>query len=410
MALTLTSAYIANADHVPAGNPIIFTFESDDGQVRAMELTVKKGATEIATLRKQPDIGETDIFTFDLSDVIQDNLSFVIPSTSMTTQEESNGYGSFTFEGKELLENASTGLIEDGASLGAGDIRTFFAHNSLLQHPSLQATREDDLSNYVLDSAPNTTGKFLTAAPLGVVPAYRYYKASTTDEIYLSFIGDMDQITKVTANTVDASGSTINQFNITFAQAGYDRSVFRAGYARWAGLHAQFAVDMTSGGGVRYDMFLSNAGSQQMSEFLTVHIVSDCSRKATRLQWINDLGGLDAWTFYGNPIYTHQVSGSAYEKLADAPQSTINTYDGGATVMVKTAREQIKTVSFKVTANEVRFFESLLRSPQVYLEDSGTFRAVTLGNKTLKVEDYTKNVYRLSFTIDQSNVFKGLRN
>lgn len=411
MAISLLTAHIANNDHVCADLPIIFTLDSNDADIKKLSLDIDVGGATVQTVVKAPDLGTTDEFTFDLSNVVSDNLGFETLATTVTNDEATNTYKQVTYDGKELVQNTSTGLLEDGAtSIPAGDIRTFYAHNAVLQHPSLQgATAEADLSNYMMDTSGQAR-KFLNNAPTDAKLNKRYLSIETDDEVFLQYIADFDSVTGMAINTLDSSGSVINLYSNSIAETGVKRYFSRCSYDYFGSLHAGFLTDFASNGAVAYRVWLLDALNNVYSEYFYFKVEAKCARKKIRFHWVNQFGAWDSWNFYGHPIVTDRAIGKMFSQRNDTPFSAVGNNEGGDTVLSKTATRKVTTVAKNLTSGERSFLSEMLTSPLVFVENGSNFDRVVLDTGSIDKENYQNNLHSVKVSYHYSNEVKGLRN
>jgi hypothetical protein len=368
MAVTI---YDEPQDISPAGNPLMFTFSSDEtGQdnfsfiievfVNAALHSTHQVFRQFGTLSK-----------FDCSGILASTLSSpLIVDGTLTTFYDSaiNEFNIIVYE-----KYGATPTIQANATSS-----TRYAFNGSLRH---QDWIVFDYQDHNADTNNSTTPiTFLSDFPsgnkffcgleermflgifcldTGVNLRVRLYNSSNTQ-----IATDLVALTLSDLIVIDASPSTIiSETSIT--QGNFDAAVYYTIEAR------------PTGGG-------ANLGA---SEAFRIDIDTECKRYETRrLHWLNKFGVWDSFTFSLVSIDSSTVQSYGYQRekgVWDNTSYTYPLYQGEKTTFAKTASDQL-ILNSDFIKQEVQqwLVRGLYESPVVYLEveDGTEFEPVNVTN------------------------------
>ena len=368
MAVTI---YDEPQDISPAGNPLMFTFSSDqtgqDNFSFIIEVYVNSALHSTHQVFRQ--FGT--LSKFDCSGILASTLSSpLIVDGTLTTFYDSaiNEYNIIVYE-----KYGATPAIQANASSS-----TRYAFNGSLRH---QDWIVFDYQDHNADTNNSTTPiTFLSDFPsgnkffcgleermflgifcldTGVNLRVRLYNSSNTQ-----IATDLVALTLSDLIVIDASPSTIiSETSIT--QGNFDAAVYYTIEARPTGAGA-------------------NLGASQA---FRIDIDTECKRYETRrLHWLNKFGVWDSFTFSLVSIDSSTVQSNGYQRekgIWDGTSYTYPLYQGEKTTFAKTASDQL-ILNSDFIKQEVQqwLVRGLYESPVVYLEveDGTEFEPVNVTN------------------------------
>lgn len=145
-----------------------------------------------------------------------------------------------------------------------------------------------------------------------------------------------------------------------------------------------------------------------ISEPIKTYVLDhQCHTDATRIHFLNSLGGFDSFTFIGTERQKLAVVGEHYDK-----GRTLNRKysDRGATVLQKQASRTLNCSSGPLTPEDMCWLEELLVSPAVYVERDNKLLPVILKNGEFEVMDKQNNIHKLSVQLQLANTTRSQRN
>ena len=117
-----------------------------------------------------------------------------------------------------------------------------------------------------------------------------------------------------------------------------------------------------------------NVANTAISDKLTIYL--NCPTKKgfepIRLQWLNQWGGWDYYTFTMKSTKTISTKGSTYQQLSGTWNDSIYSpsgYKGGKKAFRVNATEKVSMNTDFVNEAEAEWFEELINSPEVYMLD-----------------------------------------
>lgn len=324
------------------------TRTNDNFQIRAQILD---GATLVGEkVAKRIDVGGNDRFRFNPANLLSSILSHDIVdigSTNITTPN-SNSIKAYTIKFIEEFDDVA-GLLQQFA-----DITSSIKH--ALQ-PTRQYTDDQTLDEHVIDSV-SPTHKFLSHAPL-------IKRIGINEEEQLSFIWDFGDEPSFAYETFvgDVGDGVIekSQVGITLF-----RGIIPVNDDLW---------DSTKS---KVDVWLVDESSNQMTEKRRFIIDQKCYAHPIRIQFFNELGGFDAYTFTGHRDQTIRTKSIEFEK--DLGISFSIKDRGNTTLAVKSTTIKEVWSGFLNEADRIWLTE-LFASTEVFLQ-SGTDLIPLTGKST----------------------------
>jgi hypothetical protein len=366
-----------------AGNPIVWTFESDQTAQPNFSFIVELyiQGTLYSTHQVFPQFGI--LSRFNASEAIKSILSspLVINGTLTTNYNSAitNGY---------IIVYEKYGTPP---TIGAFAQSTLLmnAFNGALRHPEFINWNYQD---YNVDSNnPATPGVlFLTSWPRA-----RKYFCGLTENIFLGFISD-DTALNVRFRLKDSAGVTIatDLVSVTFN----DLTVVDASPATIIANTTITALDFAAA--AYYEVIARGVGigiNNGSSETFKIYIDNECHRYPTRrLHWLNKFGVWDSFTFTLVSTESTKVSGSTYERESGVWSGTnyiYPLYQGEITTYSKRAEDTMILNSDWIYEDVQQWLvRELYESPNVYLEAStGSFEPVNITNQGYDLKQSRKD-------------------
>jgi len=379
----------------PSGNPLVFTFSSDQTAQENFSFIVEVYVEGSLHSTHQVFRQFNTLSRFDCSGILSSTLeSPLIVDGSLTTTYDSaiNSYYIKVFE-----KYGSTPVIQASATSS-----TVNAFNGSLRHPDWI---DFDYLTYNADTN-NATSEilFLTNFPRGE----RYFcglderaflgilcdDTSLNLRVRLYNASDVQIATDFTAVTLsqfivfDASPSTIIA-NTTITQSDFDSAKY-------------YTIEARPGGGG------PNLGA---SEAFRIDIDVECKRYATnRLHWLNKFGVWDSFTFTLVSVTSSNIESSGYSREKGVWNNTSYTYplyQGERVQYSKRATDQLVLNSDWIKEDVQQWLvRGLLESPIVYLEQSNGFEPVNINNSTYQFKTKRRDgLIQEQITIDRTYSF-----
>jgi len=370
MAITI---YDEPQKYSTAGNPLVFTFSSDETAQPNFSFIVEVYVNESLHSTHQVFRQFNTLSKFDCSGILASTLSSpLIVDGTLTTFYDSaiNEYYIIVYE-----KYGTTPTTQDDATSS-----TLYAFNGSLRHPDWI---DFDYQNYNADTNNSTSPRlFLTSWPR----AKRYY-CGLEERVFLGIICDdtgmnlrvriynssgsqiaTDLVSVTLSNFIvfDASPSTIIA-NTTITQGNFD-------------VAAYYTIEARPTGGGAY------SGA---SEAFRIDIDLECHRYETkRLHWLNKFGMWDSFTFTLVSVDSTAVESYGYQRekgVWDNTSYLYPRYQGENVTFAKRATDQLILNSDWISQEVQQWLvRSLLESPVVYLEqENGTeFEPVNITNSS----------------------------
>jgi hypothetical protein len=356
-----------------AGNPLMFTFSSDETAQPNFSFIVEVYVNGSLHSTHQVFRQFNTLSKFDCSGILASTLSSpLIVDGTLTTFYDSaiNEYYIIVYE---KYGTTPTIQLDQTSS-------TLYAFNGSLRHPDWI---DFDYQNYNADTNNSTSPRlFLTSWPR----AKRYY-CGLDERVFLGIICDdtgmnlrvriynssntqiaTDLVAVTLSNFIvfDASPSTIIA-NTSITQGNFDAAAY-------------YTIEARPTGGGAY------SGA---SEAFRIDIDLECHRYDTkRLHWLNKFGVWDSFTFTLVSVDSTNVESYGYQRekgVWDNTSYTYPLYQGERVTFAKRATDQLILNSDWISQEVQQWLvRSLYESPVVYLEqENGTeFEPVNITNSS----------------------------
>lgn len=387
----------------PAGNPLVFTFSSDQTAQPNFSFIVELYINGTLRLTQEVFRQFNTLGRIDVSEAVQSTLTspLVVDGTLTTFYDTAiNEYYIIVYE-----KYGTTPTIQ------ANDTSTtLYGFNAALRH--------QDWINFDYQDYDASTNNVLTPGTLLLTsfPRAKKYFCGLDERIFLgSLCTDTsvnvrfrlkditgatiaNVLTSITLDkllVVDASPQTIIA-NTSVTQANFDDAAYY-----------EVIIRGTGAGG--------NNGS---SETFVIWIDTECKRYDTRrLHWLNKFGVWDSFTFSLVSIDSTTVQSYGYQRekgVWDGTSYTYPLYQGEKVDFAKTSSDQLTLNSDWINQDVQQWLvRELLESPSVYLEvDNGTdFEPVKVTNTNYQLKTRRRDgLIQEQITIERTYTYRSQLN
>ncbi len=384
-----------NSNNADIVHLIIETVVSYDGSVTS----IRKSATSV-----QPNLGTTNEFTFDVSDILSANLSFILKTLGSSAVINDTDNLQFKIKAYEVTENPTTKLLEtnyDPADASNTNFNyqssTFSAFNWSESHFSINSFN-------VNDYALNTDDRlFLTE---GTNP--KTIELNQNEFLGMGFAFSFGgvknyKIEVLTYNSVNALLNTDlidvtqwNQVNVNSLTDPY--------------LDAPVGTQNLINAGISltnvayYTIRLINDDGDR-SELRRYNIIEGCPTDL-RVHFVNKFGKQDSITLKGNQIEGYTNKSTRYQK---ALSSIYSSSDYGSAVVRNTKVKNFTAYSKTIGRDTLAFAQSMLTNNMAWIEvDSSYFSIIIDDGSGIKVNEHNMPIqFILNFSL--ANNERGLR-
>jgi len=354
----------------PAGNPLVFTFSSDQTAQPNFSFIVEVYIDAQLRLTQEVFRQFNTLGRIDVCEAVQS----VVANPEITTAIEYNATNSMVEYYIKVYEKyGSTPTIQDDDTSA-----TLLAFNGALEYREWVNFNYDDYDPWQTNFA-----KFLT-----YFPRSKRALCGMEENFYLGYFEQTGaQTATLVVNLFDISGN-----NIAFGSYNITESEFVI-----LNVGPQVIIDNTAINQVDFDDCYYYTVYVELTdiatETFTIYMDLDCKRYDTyRLHWLNKLGSFDSFTFSLVSTEAANVQSYGYQRdpgVWDGTSYTYPLYAGQAINFAKTKTETLTLNSDWINQDIQQWLvKSLYDSPLVYLErENGTeFEPVkvTNSNYTLK--------------------------
>jgi len=384
-----------NSNNADIVHLIIETVVSYDGSVTS----IRKSATSI-----QPNLTTTNEFTFDVSDILSANLSFILKTLGASAVINDTDNLQFRIKAYEVTENPTTKLLEtnyDPADANNTNFNyqssTFAAFNWSESHFSLNIFNLSDYSMVSDDKLFLTEGTNPKTIELNQNEflGMAYAISSGGVKNY--------KIEVLTYNSVNALLNTDlidvtqwNQFNINSLTNPY--------------LDAPVGTQNLINAGISltnvayYTIRLINDDGNK-SELKRYNIVDGCSTDL-RVHFVNKFGKQDSITLKGNQIEGYTNKSIRYQK---ALSSTYSSSDYGSAIVRNTKVKNFTAYSKTIGRDTLAFAQSMLTNNMAWIEVGSSYFSIIIDDGSgVKVNEHNMPIqFILNFSL--ANNERGLR-
>ena len=407
MAITLVTA---PTSPVLAYSPVVFQLNSNNADIVHLIIETVVSYDEFVTpLRKsatsvQPNLGTTNEFTFDISDILSVNVDFVLKTLGSSAIINDTDNLQFRIKAYEVTQNPTTGLLETNYDpADANNTNTnyqsavFAGFNWSESHFDLNSF---NLSNYSMVSDDKL---FLTE---GTNPkTIELNQNEFLGMAYAVSSGGVKnyKIEVLTYNSVNALLNTDlidvtqwNQVNINSLTDPY--------------LDAPVGTQNLINAGISltnvayYTIRLINDDGDR-SELRRYNIIDGCPTDL-RVHFVNKFGKQDSITLKGNQIEGYTNKSTRYQK---ALSSTYSSSDYGSAIVRNTKVKNFTAYSKTIGRDTLAFAQSMLTNNMAWIEVGGSYFSIIIDDGSgVKVNEHNMPIqFILNFSL--ANNERGLR-
>ena len=407
MAITLVTA---PTSPVLAYSPVVFQLDSNNADIVHLiietHISYDGGITadRVSATSVQPNLGTTNQFTFDISDVLNSNLNFILKTLGGSTVTKTNDSFIFRILAYEVTKNPTTGLLETNYDPSNNDnpsrdyaSSTFAAFNWNESHFSLNTFNVSDYSMVSDDKLFLTEGtnpktielnqnEFLGIAYAVSTGGVKNYKIKVLTYNSSNALLNTDLINVTQWNNVNVSSLTDPYLD---APVG-TQNLINAG------------VSLTNV--AYYTVRLINDDGNK-SELKRYNIVDGCPTDL-RVHFVNKFGKQDSITLKGNQIEGYTNKSTRYQK---ALSSTYSSSDYGNAIVRNTKVKNFTAYSKSIGRDTLAFAQSMLNNNMAWIEVGGSYFSIIIDDGSgVKVNEHNMPIqFILNFSL--ANNERGLR-
>ena len=407
MAITLITA---PTSPVLAYSPVMFQLNSNNADIVHLIIEtvvsydggtvfLRKSATSV-----QPNLGTTNEFTFDISDILSANLSFILKTLGASAVINDADNLQFKIKAYEVTQNPTTGLLEttyDPADANNTNFNyqssTFTGFNWSESHFDLNSFSVSDYSMVSDDKLFLTQGTNPKTIELNQNEFLGMAYAVSTGGV------KNYKIQVLTYNSANALLNTDlidvtqwNEFNVSSLVEPY--------------LDAPVGTQNLINAGISltnvayYTIRLINDDGNK-SELRRYNIIDGCSTDL-RVHFVNKFGKQDSITLKGNQIEGYTNKSTRYQK---ALSSTYSSSDYGSAIVRNTKVKNFTAYSKSIGRDTLAFAQSMLTNNMAWIEvDNSYFSIIIDDGSGVKVNENDMPIqFILNFSL--ANNERGLR-
>ena len=408
MAITLISSPVLGVAQAAYGekDKMIFKFSSNSADIKSCIVEVLVDGVRVGALNVQPDLGTTDEFTVVLNEVLQDNLSFKLYTTVLSTYDATDtNQKDYNIKVYEVTENPTTGLLEtnydpdDANNTNYDYTRTT---DGIAFNATFNAIGQNNFTVYDYQLDANTK-KFLNDTP-----SQKNIELGQSEYLgALWYDGTASQNFKVEILTYDSSDALLNTdyINITDWNAGYTGLNFDFYYITIpVGTSNLIAASVSLTNVSYYTIRIVNDGGD-VSELKRFNIVDSCDQDI-RIHWENKYGKRDSYTFKGNKQESLTHSSSTFTK---AKNETYSVDDRGISVLQNISNSTFTAYSRSLGRDEYHWLSDMLINKRAWVEIDGDYLPIVIDDGTFFKTDEKNMPIQFILNYRFANATKGIR-
>jgi hypothetical protein len=380
----------------PAGNPLVFTFSSDQTAQDNFSFIVELYIDSSLVLTQQVFRQFNALSRIDVSQAVEAYIRNSVPTTSL----ELNATDSMVTYAIIVYEKYGDPAITQASATS----NTLKAFNSALEYPEWI---NFDYSIY----DPNQTQD---AVFLTYFPTTSRALCGMQENFYLGYF-EQSGVVPVLLNVflLDIQGNTIASDSLSITSS--DFNILNVGPQVIIANSSITQIDFDDC--FKYEVAIDVSGVSFVGPF-TIYMDTDCKRYETyRLHWLNKLGSWDSFTFALVSTQSATVDSFAYQRdpgVWSGNSYTYPLYSGQKVNYAKTKDKQLVLNSDWISQEVQNWLvESLYDSPIVYLEQTnGTeFEPVKVTNSTYQLKTRRRDgLLQEQVTIDRTYTYRSQLN
>jgi len=339
----------------------------------------------IVRLRKKRN--SNDQFVFDISNILQEYLGSDLNDLTETSHTVASDLArDFYVEYAEEYDEITNGINNLTLQSFTDDsANTFTAVNSTVPYVWLSNFSIDsvnyNLADFYSASTPNTSTRFLTNQPSKI-------EIGSNESYQLSFIQGTiavkDDLTRRVI-TYDSNGSVIATTDtVLIASSSSEVVNISCGTANLGAIITAATI--------KYDVKIVY-GTSVISETLTFNINSDCSRIERRIEFVNKLGGLDAFTCKGKESKDMDITKKIFKRTLNTSRSIP---ERSVTTVSVDSKEVYALNSGIVSKEERDWLIEMIESPECYMVIDSYRIPIQITDK-FGIEKLAEDSYNIQF-------------
>ena len=380
----------------PAGNPLVFTFSSDETAQPNFSFIVEIYIMGQLRLTQEVFRQFNTLGRIDVSEVIQSEITNPIISDNFETTLNLDTYSIIVYEkyGEPPAVIPFSGEFFGGLT----------AFNGSLEYPQWRVW---DFETYDPDYSAGSL--FLTDFPRTSKPL-----CAMDENFYLGYLDSSGAADTINCALYDVQGNVIAS-DSSIALTSSEFNILNVGPQAIIANSSITQIDFDDC--YKYYIYLEVSGTPR-SEIFYIYMDLDCKRYETyRLHWLNKYGSWDSFTFALVSTESATVQAFDYQRdpgVWDGTSYTYPLYSGQKIHYAKTKSKQLIVNSDWISeAVQNWLVESLFDSPLVYLEqNNGTeFEPVKVTNSSYQLKTRRRDgLIQEQITIERTYTYRSQLN
>ena len=394
-----------------AYSPVVFQLNSNNTDIVHLiietHISYDTGLTSnrVSATSVQPNLGTTNEFTFDISDVLSSNLNFILKTLGGSTVTKTNDSITYRIYAYEVTENPTTKLLETNYDPANGN-------NSNRQYTSdIQASFNWSENHFNLNTF-NLQDYFLVSDNSLFLTEGTNPKTIELNQNEFLGMGMVGFTTggsvnyKIKVLTYNSNNALLNTDLIDVPQWNsstmypYTNPYLDAPVGTQNLINAGISLTNVS----YYTVRLINDDGNK-SELKRYNIVDGCPTDL-RVHFVNKFGKQDSITLKGNQIEGYTNKSTRYQK---ALSSTYSSSDYGSAVVRNTKVKNFTAYSKSIGRDTLAFAQSMLNNNMAWIEVGGSYFSIIIDDGSgVKVNEHNMPIqFILNFSL--ANNERGLR-
>ena len=396
---------------VLAYSPVMFQLNSNNADIVHLIIETNisydtgVSSTRISATSVQPNLGTTNEFTFDISDVLNSNLNFILKTLGVSSVTKTDDSLTYRIKAYEVTKNPSTKLLDTNYDPAN-------ANNNGFQYVSaIQAAFNWSESHFNLNSF-NLNDYFLTSDDKLFLTEGANPKTIELNQneflgmgmVAFSTGGSLNYKIKIlTYNSANALLNTdlidVPQWN-SFTMQPYVNPYLDVPVGTQNLINAGISLTNVD----YYTIRLINDDGNK-SELRRYNIVDGCPTDL-RVHFVNKFGKQDSITLKGNQIEGYTNKSNRYQK---ALSSTYSSSDYGSAIVRNTKVKNFTAYSKSIGRDTLAFAQSMLTNNMAWIEVGGSYFSIVIDDGSgIKINKQNMPIqFILNFSL--ANNERGLR-
>ena len=411
MALTPIATPTSTQSVVLAYSPVLFQLNSNNADIVHLiietHISYDTGATSsrISATSVQPNLGTTNEFTFDISDVLNSNLNFILKTLGGSTVTKTDDSFTYRIRAYEVTQNPTTGLLETTYD-PADENNSNWQYSSGIQAAFNWSESHFDLNSFNLNDyfLVSDDRLFLTE---GTNP--KTIELNQNEFLGMGMVGFTTGGSlnyKIEVLTYNSNNALLNTDLIDVAQWN--------SFTMYPYINPYLDVPVGTQNLINAGISLTNVAYYTIrlinddgnkSELRRYNIVEGCPTDL-RVHFVNKFGKQDSITLKGNQIEGYTNKSTRYQK---ALSSTYSSSDYGSAIVRNTKVKNFTAYSKSIGRDTLAFAQSMLTNNMAWIEVDGSYFSIIIDDGSgVKVNENDMPIqFILNFSL--ANNERGLR-